>query len=158
MYQLTDDPSAVKCLSTGATIPVDADTWQARLYQDWLLAGNVPAATPLAYQPYSAEHFDAIRASAWAWMTAWVAERRYDSIESCVGYFNSGVDRYRLEAHAMVAWRDQVNQALEQMVLAPPAGVITWDQVRSLLPQPETFSWPGEVVLPLSISESAVLE
>ncbi|MEN5285746.1 hypothetical protein ABE494_07320 [Stenotrophomonas lactitubi] len=157
MYQLTKEVNLVKCLDTGAIVPVDADTWQGQQYQAWLAAGNTPEPVPPPYQPYSAEHFAAIRESAWAWMTAWVAERRYDSIETCVGYFNSGVDRYRLEARAMVAWRDQVNQALEQLVLAPPVGVVTWDQVRPLLPQPETFGWPDEVALPLSINETAVL-
>jgi len=158
MYQLTKEPNLVKCLETGASIPVDADTWQGRKYQDWLAAGNAPEPVPPPYQPYSPEHFAAIRASAWAWMTAWVTDRRYDSIETCVGYYNSAVDRYRLEARAMVAWRDQVNQALEQLVLAPPAGVVTWEEVQSLLPQPETFDWPDEVDLPLSIKEKAVLE
>ncbi|WP_277778898.1 hypothetical protein [Stenotrophomonas maltophilia] len=84
--------------------------------------------------------------------------RNYDTVESCCSYFNSGVPRFRDEARAMVAWRDAVNLALEQLVLAPPAGIETWDQVRALLPQPEAFNWPGEVSLPLGAGESAVLE
>ncbi|MBH1639160.1 glycoside hydrolase family protein [Stenotrophomonas maltophilia] len=67
-------------------------------------------------------------------------ERGYDSVESCASYYSSGVTRYRAEALAMVAWRDAVNQALEQLVLAPPEGIETWDQVRALLPQSETFA------------------
>ncbi len=158
MYELTKDTGAVKCLDTGATIPVDADTWQARQYREWLDAGNIPDPEPLPYKLYSPEHFAAIRASAWAWMTSWVVERRYDSIETCCSYFNSGITRYRDEARAMVAWRDSVSQVLEQLVLAPPAGIETWEQVRALLPQPEAFNWPGEVSLPLGAGESAVLE
>ncbi|MBY6280328.1 MULTISPECIES: hypothetical protein [Stenotrophomonas maltophilia group] len=62
---------------------------------------------------------------------------------------HSGVERYRLEARAMVAWRDAVNQALEQLVLAPPEGIESWEQVRALLPQSETFAWPEKAELPL---------
>lgn len=49
----------------------------------------------------------------------------------------------------MVAWRDAVNQALEQLVLAPPEGIESWEQVRALLPQSETFAWPEKAELPL---------
>ncbi|PJO53748.1 hypothetical protein CR156_17005 [Stenotrophomonas lactitubi] len=91
-------------------------------------------------------------------MTAYVVDRRYDSVETCVGYYNSGVERYRLEARAMVAWRDAVNLALEQLVTNPPAGIETWEQVQALLPQPEVFNWPSEISLPLGTGESAVLE
>ncbi len=49
--------------------------------------------------------------------------RGYDSIESCASYYNSSVSLYRLEARAIVAWRHAVNQQLEQLVLAPPAGI-----------------------------------
>ncbi len=34
-------------------------------------------------------------------------------------------------------------------MLAPPAGIETWDQVRVLLPQPETFDWPEKAELQL---------
>ncbi len=158
MYQLTTNPNLVKCLETGATIPTNADTWQGRQYQDWLDAGNRPDPAPPPYQLYSAEHLAAIRASAWAWMSSWVAKRRYDSIESCCSYIGSSVERYRLEATAMVAWRDSISQVLEQLVLAPPAGIETWEQVQALLPQPEDFNWPDEVSLPLVTGETAVLE
>ncbi|MDT3557966.1 hypothetical protein ROV95_17870 [Stenotrophomonas maltophilia group sp. msm1] len=156
MYQLTSKEDVVICVETGVFIPAEHRLWED--YKDWCRAGNtaLPAAPP--YSVGSPQHYEAIRSSAWDWMTAWVNERRYDTIETCVGYYNSGVERYRLEARAMVAWRDQVNQALEQLVLAPPAGVVTWDQVRPLLPQPETFGWPDEVELPLKINETAVLE
>ncbi|KAK6697013.1 hypothetical protein SNK04_014416 [Fusarium graminearum] len=50
---------------------------------------------------------------------------------------------------AMVAWRDAVNQALEALVRDPPAHVETWEQVRVLLPQPESFAWPAAAELPL---------
>ena len=38
-----------------------------------------------------------------------------------------------------------VNQALETLVLAPPAGIETWEQVKPLLPQPEAYDWPAPV-------------
>ncbi|WP_182067405.1 hypothetical protein [Stenotrophomonas pavanii] len=49
----------------------------------------------------------------------------------------------------MVAGPDAVNEALEQLVLSPPDGIDTWEQVRALLPQPETFAWPEKAELPL---------
>lgn len=155
MYQLTDDADRVICLTTGAEIPRGHYLWSA--YELWLSDGNTPRPMPSPYVLHSPQHYQAIRSAAWDWMTAWVKERRYDSIETCVGYFNSGVPRYRDEARAMVAWRDAVNQELEALVLAAPAGIETWDQVRAMLPQPEAFNWPEEVSLPLGAGESAVL-
>jgi len=151
MYELTNNPDILKCIETGAFIPRDSYLWPA----EWLKA-NTPAPMPLPYALHSPEHYRAIRAAAWEWMTAWVKERGYDSIETCCSYYNSSVDRYRLEARAMVAWRDAVNQALEQLVLAPPAGIETWDQVRALLPQPEEFDWPEEASLPLDAGQPTV--
>ncbi|WP_295573781.1 hypothetical protein [uncultured Stenotrophomonas sp.] len=152
MYRQTNDPSVLICLETGAMIPRGHREWP----EEWLRSHSpLPPATP--YELHSPQHYQAIRSAAWDWMTAWIRDRRYDSIETCVGYFNSGVPRYRDEARAMVAWRDAVNQELEALVLAAPAGIETWDQVRALLPQPEAFNWPGEVSLPLGTGESAVL-
>lgn len=153
MYQLTDDPDLLKCLETGAFIPRASRDWP----EEWL-SSNSPLPAPRPYELNSPGHYQAIRTSAWAWMSAWVQARRYDTIETCCSYFNSSVPRYREEARAMVAWRDAVNQELEALVLAAPAGIETWDQVRALLPQPEAFNWPGEVSLPLGTGESAVLE
>lgn len=156
MYQLTNDPDQIMCLDTGTLIPRGHRLWDN--YAAFLDAGNNALPVPTPYEIYSPEHYRFIRSAAWAWMTAWVVDRRYDSIESCCSYFNSSVPRYRDEARAMVAWRDAVNQELEALVLAAPAGIETWDQVRALLPQPEAFNWPGEVSLPLGTGESAVLE
>ncbi|MGH8424102.1 MAG: hypothetical protein ACRER3_17370, partial [Pseudomonas fluorescens] len=137
MYQFTSDPDMLLCLETGAWIPRGHPDWPSK----WLLS-NTPAPVPPPFLPNSPEHHRAIRDAAWAWMAGEVQDRQYDSIETCVGYYNSGVARYREEARAMVAWRDAVNQALEAMVMAPPAGVVTWEQVQALLPQPESFAWP----------------
>lgn len=149
MYELTENPQLVKNTDTGAVFDPDGANWVAEAYRKWRDAGNTPALCPPRYQPNSPEHYRAIRAAAWAWMTAWVTDRRYDSIETCCSYYNSAVSRYAAEAKAMVAWRDAVNQKLEQLVAAPPAGVSTWEQVKVLLPQPEAFNWPAEVELPL---------
>ncbi|HFF5960587.1 TPA: hypothetical protein ACGCF7_000419 [Stenotrophomonas maltophilia] len=155
MYALTADPDTIFCVETGCFIPRGHRLWDE--YEQWVEAGNTALPMPLPYELYTPAHFEAIRAAAWAWMTALVQDRRYDSIETCVGYYNSAVQRYRMEARAMVAWRDAVNQALEQLVLAPPAGIETWEQVRPLLPQPETFDWPVKAALPLGTGETAVL-
>ncbi|WP_164272520.1 hypothetical protein [Stenotrophomonas sp. B1-1] len=148
MYRLTDSPDVVFCVDTGAFIPRGHWMWDA--YQQWLDAGNEPApVAPAGPVPHSPEHYRAIRDAAFAWMRSVVEARGYETIESCASYYNSSVERYRLEARALVAWRDDVNQTLEQLVLDPPPGVITWDQVRALLPQPEAHPWPGAVELPL---------
>lgn len=144
MYRLTENPDLILCLETGATIPRGHYMWPT----EWLLE-NEPEPIPPPYLPNTPAHHRAIRDAAWAWMASVVVARGYDNIETCVGYYNSGVERYRLEARAMVAWRDAVNQALEALVMAPPAGVDTWEEVCGLLPQPESFPWPDKVDLPL---------
>lgn len=144
MYRLTDNPDILFCLETGAFIPRGHWMWPTK----WL-ESNTPLPVQPPYELHSPEHYRAIRAAAWDWMTEFVQERRYDTIESCCSYYDSTVTRYRLEARAMVAWRDAVNQALEALVKAPPAGIETWEQVRPLLPQPEAFAWPTTAELPL---------
>lgn len=155
MYRLTKNADLIECVATGAFIPKGHRLWGE--YESWLQAGNTPLPAALPYVLHSPQHHQAVRAAAWEWMTTWVQERRYDTIESCCSYFNSSVARYRDEARAMVAWRDAVNQELETLVLAAPAGVETWDQVRALLPKPETFNWPDEVSLPLDVGDKVVL-
>ncbi len=144
MYQLTNDPDILLCLDTGAWIPREHRDWPA----EWLLT-NEPAPTPPPYELHSPQHYAAIRQAAWKWMTACVQARRYDTVESCCSYANSTVARYRAEAMAMIQWRDDVNQALEALVVAPPNGIETWEQVRLMLPQPEDYEWPAEVQLPM---------
>lgn len=148
MYQLTSDPDTVKCLTTGAFIPRGGlRQWEE--YEAWVAAGGVPLPLPPPYELYSPAHFQAIRTKAWEWMSRFIRERRYDSIETCVGYYNSGVERYRREARAMVAWRDAINQKLEELVVTRPDGIETWEQVKPLLPQPEVYDWPAPQDLPL---------
>ncbi len=149
MYRLTQDPNILQCVETGAFIPRGHYLWPT----EWLEA-NTPLPVPPPYELHTPEHYRAIRAAAWSWMEAEVKSRDYDSIESCCSYFNSSVERYRLEARAMVAWRDAVNQALEALVASPPPGIETWEQVVVLLPQPEAFPWPGKLELPLDAVKS----
>ena len=149
MYRKTETENIVECIETNAFIVVGSANWQADIYRQWLADGGVLLDALPPYALFSPEHFNAIRDAAFAWMNHEVKVRGYDSIETCCSYYNSSVDRYRLEARAMVAWRDAVNQQLEQLVLAPPTGIETWDQVRVLLPQPEEFDWPAEASLPL---------
>lgn len=112
---------------------------------------------PKPYLPNTPEHYRAIREAAWNWMTGYVKLRRYDSIESCCSYANSTVPRYKAEALAMIRWRDAVNVRLEGLVVNPPAGLETWEQVKALLPQPEEFQWPVEIDLPLGGGEAPVV-
>lgn len=155
MYQLTDDPDVIRCVETGAFIPRGHYLWPT----EWLEQNApLPVSPPgLGFELHTPAHYRYIRDQAFAWMRAEAVERGYDSIESCASYFNSGVARYRTEARAMVAWRDAVNQALEQLVLAPPEGIETWEQVRALLPQPETFAWPEKAELPLETGSPTVV-
>jgi len=146
MYSLTESPDVVVCSETGAWITRGGSRWEE--YEAWVESGN----TPHPYLPYamhSPEHYAAMRAKAWDWMAAYVRGRRYDSIETCVGYYNSGVARYRAEARAMVAWRDDVNMTLEALVMNPPPDLATWGQLEQLLPQPEAYDWPAPVELPM---------
>lgn len=154
MYRLTTDSDMLYCVETGAFIPRGHYLWPT----EWLAAGNTPLPVPPPYEPNTPAHHRAIRDAAWAWMTGVVQARQYDSIESCVGYFNSGVERYRLEARAMVAWRDAVNEKLVALVLDPPPGVVTWPQVQALLPQPSQFNWPSSVELPLGVGDGPAVQ
>lgn len=147
MYQLTENPDVV--YSSERQSWISKGTWLWNDYQKWVDEVNAPLPIPPPYELHSPEHYRAIRAAAWEWMASVVQERGYDSIETCCSYYNSAVPRYAAEAKAMVAWRDAINQKLEQLVAAPPAGIETWEQVKALLPQPETFNWPSEVDLPL---------
>lgn len=146
-YQLTEFSDIVIRLPDNCTVSMGHRFWDE--YQAWLALGNTPEPVPLPYELHSPEHYRAIRSAAWEWMSCFIRERRYDSIETCVGYVSSSVPRYRDEAQAMVAWRDAVNLALEGLVANPPAGIETWDQVKPLLPQPSSFNWPTAVLLPL---------
>ncbi|WP_313415539.1 hypothetical protein [Stenotrophomonas sp.] len=158
MYRLSQFPGYVDEIATGTCIPVASDCWQAVAYRAWLQMGNKPSPAPSPYEPNTPAHHRAIRDAAWGWMTDVVKERQYDSIESCVGYYNSGVERYRLEARAMVAWRDAVNEKLVALVLDPPPGVVTWEQVRPLLPQPSQFNWPSSLELPLGVGDGPAVQ
>lgn len=154
MYRLTPDPDMIVSTETGTAIP--RGHWMWVQYEQWCADGNTPVPVPPPYELHSPEHYRAIRAAAWQWMTAFVNERRYDTIESCCSYLDSSVERYRLEARAMMAWRDAINQALEALVVNPPVGVVTWEQVQPLLPQPSLFNWPSSVELPLGVDGPAV--
>lgn len=156
MYRLTNDQDFIEVVETGEQVPRGHRLWDD--YQQWITEGNMPLPMLPPYQLHSPQHYQAIRSSAWDWMNSWVKWRGYDTIETCCSYFNSSVPRYRDEARAMAAWRDAVNQQLEELALAAPAGIETWDQVRAMLPQPDLYDWPEKVDLPLNSGESADLE
>lgn len=151
MYKLTSNPDVLHCLETGAWIPRGHRDWPT----DWLQY-NTPQPEPSPYQPYSLEHFRAIRDAAATWMLEKAKERGYDSVESCVSYYNSTVERYRREARAMVAWRDDVYGQMEFFAINPPANIETWEQVRVMLPQPEAYDFPHDVQIILPPVEETV--
>lgn len=155
MYQLTEDPDVIRCVETGAFIPRGHYLWPTEwLDQNTPLTASAPG---LGFELHTPAHYRYIRDQAFAWMRAEAVERGYDGIESCASYYNSGVARYRAEARAMVAWCDAVKQSLEQLVLAPPASIETWEQVRALLLQPGTFAWPEKAELPLETASPFVV-
>lgn len=148
-YRSTDNPDTVFCEDTSSWVA--RGTWMWEAYEAWKREGNVatPYSAPPPYQPYTPEHFRFIRDSAAEWLLAKAKERGYDSVESCVSYYNSTRARYQREARAMVAWRDAVYGGLEDLAANPPANIETWEQVRVLLPQPEAYDFPDtEVLLP----------
>lgn len=51
-----------------------------------------------------------------------------------------------------------MNERLVALVLDPPAGVETWEQVRPLLPQPSLFNWPSSVELPLGVGDGPAVQ
>lgn len=155
MYEFTNDPDVILNTETGAFIPRGHTLWYS--YEEWLAAGNVPTtdAGP-GYTLYSPEHFRAIRDAAAQWLLSKAKERGYDSVESCVGYYNSTRDRYQREARAMVAWRDAVYGQLEFLAINPPTGIETWEQAKQLLPQPEEFDFPEDVQIILPATEDSV--
>ncbi|QYW02724.1 hypothetical protein CPT_Marzo_206 [Stenotrophomonas phage Marzo] len=148
MYQLTSDPDVIYKTDTCEYIPRGHRFWD--MYEAFLANGGIVKPEAPRYNEYTPEHFRYIRSMAWEWMADWIKARRYDSIESCVGYVTSSVERYKAEATCMVAWRDAVNIKLEEMVLDPPPDISTWEQVRALLPQPESYPWPGLVEIPMA--------
>lgn len=143
-YRKTEDPNILQCEDTGTWIPRGHRDWPT----EWLLTNEPLPIRPL-YELGTPAHYQAIRAAAWDWMSSVVKARRYDSIESCCSYANSTVPRYKAEALAMISWRDAINTTLEQLVMNPPPGLETWEQVKALLPQPEAFNWPAEVDIPM---------
>ncbi|WP_157726242.1 hypothetical protein [Xanthomonas citri] len=142
-YRLISNGCAQR-VSDGMIIPPDHRFWAE--VQAYLDSGGKWERAPA---PTIEQRNNAIRDAAWQWMSTVPKARGYDSIESCCSYAQSSVARYKAEALAMIAWRDAVNQRLEALALAPPAGVTTWEQVKPLLPQPEAFAWPAAVSLPL---------
>lgn len=156
MYRLTENPNVVLCIDTQTWLSRGSWLWDE--YEKWMAEGNTPLPVPPPYEPNTPAHHRAIRDAAWTWMTSVVQARDYDTIESCCSYYNSGVERYRLEARAMVAWRDAVNEALITLVTNQPPGIETWEQVRPLLPQPSQFNWPSSVELPLGVDDGPAVQ
>lgn len=68
-------------------------------------------------------------------------ERGYTSPESCVSYLNSTVDRWRAEALAFNAWRDNVYQVLNVIQNeAEQSGIIP--EFQDIISQLPIIVWP----------------
>lgn len=139
MYQLTHEPDIIKRTDTGAFIP--RGHWMWRDYEKWILAGNAPSPVPLLYPAGSREQLHLLRRQAEEWMCEYVQKLGHTSVESCCSYTSSVVPELSCEARAMVTWRDAVNLALRNLTTASLEDAQTWEQIRQLLPQPETFDW-----------------
>lgn len=151
MYQYTNDPDVLLNLETLEWIPRSNPNWPT----NWLIF-NTPASVPPPFELYSPEHYKAIQTAAWNWMAEFVQARRYDSVENCCSYFNSSIALKQGEARAMVAWRDAVSVALESLIQNPPPGLTQWEQIKAILPQPESFNWPSKLELPMKEPEGPI--
>lgn len=139
MYQLTGNPDIVRCTDSSTFIPRGHRSWA--LYEEWVAAGNTAVAAESLLSMTSERRHQLLRSLAWEWMMPYALRLGHDSIENCCSYINSTVPRYAQNAAAMIAWRDAVSVALEELAEDWPAGVETWEQVRTALPQPHMFDW-----------------
>ena len=73
-----------------------------------------------------------------AYMDRTAHDRGYDSIYTAIGYLNSGVQRFREDAEAALAWRDQIWVLCHRLLDQWQAGEIealTLEQVIERLPE-----------------------
>ncbi|HEL5402821.1 TPA: hypothetical protein UOJ25_002958 [Stenotrophomonas maltophilia] len=142
MYQLTSNPDIVRCTTSSTFIPNGHRMWA--IYEAWVASGNTALPVESLQEMASEERHQLLRSLAREWMASHTRRLGHDSVESCCSYINSGVPRYAQSARAMIAWRDAVSIALDEISADWPAGMQTWEQVRTALPQPHTFDWPKQ--------------
>lgn len=70
-------------------------------------------------------------------------ELSYDTIYTCIGYWNSSNEKFRSEARAASQWRDAVWMKCHEILNAWNAGTIEQPTVEGLLAQLPTFTWAG---------------
>jgi len=111
-------------------------------YTAWCSDGNSAASPPPPDLPVVAEDYTG---AVQAWLDLTVQANGYDNMASCVSYINSGVDAWKADATASIAWRDAVWQAAYVMqadaLANPPETIPTAEQVIAELPQPDAFGW-----------------
>ena len=134
MYQATKDPNVILDLETGAWISRGSYLWPA----------DESTILP-APGPTFAEIVQALMPGVQAWMDSVARANGYDSVISCASYANSGVEQWRNDAVAVIAWRDAVWQAAYAWQAGAngqlPATIPTVAEVIAQLPQPEAFNW-----------------
>lgn len=141
MYQLTNNPEFVTDLDTGACVPTDGDSYQSRVYVEWLAEGNTPQPAP---GPSKDAAWADRSASVQNWLDTTAKENEYDNAERCISYAGSTNETYAADAKAMSAWRDALWPAFYAMSAnwpTDPAQWPLWDAIQPLLPQPADFGW-----------------
>lgn len=82
------------------------------------------------------------------WLNAFVQQRNYKSIESCISYVDDEDPYFAAEGLAAKRWRSAVYREARAMLTNTPEGVAP-DNILQHLPQPEDFNWPARMVQPM---------
>ena len=73
-----------------------------------------------------------------AWLDRRAKDRGYDNIYTCIGYYNSGVPRFKTDAEKGMAWRDVVwvrcNELLAQWYAGQLQEIPTVEELIEMLP------------------------
>lgn len=82
-----------------------------------------------------------------AYLDTKVKEHNYNSVESCVSYYNSTDDKYRAEARAVSTWRDHIYHTGEQVWASVLNGLVDYKDVdlAYIINIAGDFSWKNNV-------------
>ncbi len=146
MFYKSDTTGIIICNETGAQFT--QEHWMYReLVQPWLDAGNTLHPEP-APQMKQEEIISMVDKAIEAWLNAFVQQRNYKSIESCISYVDDEDSYFAAEGLAAKRWRSAVYREARAMLTNTPEGV-TPANILQHLPQPEDFNWPVRMVQPM---------